>query len=63
MQNAMYNSKNNYKLPKMQRFSTYLIICFLLLGTCLQFFLGVFSLKIHIGVFGMIDKWKYSKLQ
>ena len=33
MQNtdAMYNSKNNYKLPVMHRFSTYLIICFLLL--------------------------------
>ena len=33
MQNtdAMYNSKNNYKLPTMHRFSTYLIIYFLLL--------------------------------
>ena len=28
---AMYNSKNNYKLPILHRFSTYLIICFLLL--------------------------------
>ena len=33
MQNtdAMYNSKNNYKLPIMHRFSTYPIICLLLL--------------------------------
>ena len=53
----MYNSKNNYKLLIMYRFSTYLIICLLLLyGTCLQFFLGVVSLKIYIGVFGMINK-------
>ena len=29
----------------------------------MQFFLGVLRLKIHIGVFGMINKWKYSKLQ
>ena len=29
----------------------------------MQFFLGALSLKIHIGVFGMINKWKYSKLQ
>ena len=28
---AMYNSKNNYKLHIMHSFSTYLIICFLLL--------------------------------
>ena len=26
----------------------------------MQFFLGVLSFKIHIGVFGMINKWKYS---
>ena len=33
MQNtdAMLNSKNNYKLPIMHRFLTYLIVCFLLL--------------------------------
>ena len=29
----------------------------------MQFFLGVLSLKIHVGVFGMINKWKYSKPQ
>ena len=33
MQNTddVYNSKNNYKLPILHRFSTYLIIGFLLL--------------------------------
>ena len=46
----------------MHRFLTYLSL-FLIIVRDMCAVLGVLSLKIHIGVFGMINKWKYSILQ